>query len=78
VLHLLPTQASVNEVNCRHLTALGQPVLRCKAKHNHSEAKKASDDDADGLEKKILLAESAKVMLTCNLWTAKGILNSNS
>jgi len=27
------------------------------------------------LEKEILLAEGAKVMLTRNLWTAKGILN---
>jgi hypothetical protein len=47
-------------VNCCHLASLGQPVLGCKAKHNHSEAKKASDDDADGLEKEILLAEGAK------------------
>jgi DNA replication protein DnaC len=75
VLHLLPTRATVEEVNFRHLAALGKPVLRCKAKHNHSEAKKASDDDADGLEKEILLAEGAKVMLTRNLWTAKGNLN---
>jgi hypothetical protein len=47
-------------------------VLRCKAKHNHAEAKKASPDDAEGLEKEILLAEGAKVMLTRNLWTSKG------
>lgn len=75
VLHLLPTRAAVHEINCRHLVALGKPVLCCKAKHNHSDAKKASDDDADGLEKEILLAEGAKVMLTRNLWTAKGIFN---
>ena len=75
VLHLLPTRATVDELNCRHIAALGQPVLRCKAKHNHSEAKKSSDEDADGLEKEILLAEGAKVMLTRNLWTAKGHLN---
>ena len=75
VLHLLPTRATVDELNCRHIAALGQPVLRCKAKHNHSEAKKSSDEDADGLEKEILLAEGAKVMLTHNLWTAKGHLN---
>src|SRR6202044_3953442 len=43
VLHLLPTRATVEEVNFRHLAALGKPVLCCKAKHNHSEAKKASD-----------------------------------
>jgi len=47
-------------------------VLHCKAKHNHKEAKSAKDDDADGLEKEILLAEGAKVMLTRNLWTSNG------
>jgi ATP-dependent DNA helicase PIF1 len=72
VIHLLPTRAAVLEFNCRHLSSTGQPVIRYKAKHNHSEAKKASDDDADGLEKEVLLAEGAKVMLTCNLWTSKG------
>jgi ATP-dependent DNA helicase PIF1 len=49
--------------------------LRCKAKHNHAEAKKAKSEDADGLEKEILLAEGAKVMLTRNLWTSKGLVN---
>lgn len=71
-IHLLPTRVAVLEFNCRHLSNIGQPVIRCKAKHNHSEAKKASDDDADGLMKEVLLAEGAKVMLTRNLWTSKG------
>jgi len=74
VIHLLPTRDAVLEFNCRHLSNTGQPIIRCKAKHNHSEAKKASDDDADGLVKEVLLAEGAKVMLTRNLWTSKGNL----
>jgi len=41
--------------------------LHCHAKHNHAEAKKATSDDAEGLEKELLLAEGAKVMLTRNL-----------
>jgi hypothetical protein len=32
----------------------------------------AKSDDADGLEKEVLLAEGAKVMLTHNLWNSKG------
>jgi hypothetical protein len=72
VTHLLPTRSAVLEFNCHHLSNTGQPVIRCKAKHNHLEAKKASDDDADGLVKEVLLAEGAKVMLTRNLWTSKG------
>jgi ATP-dependent DNA helicase PIF1 len=72
VTHLLPTCEAVLEFNSRHLSNTGQPVILCKAKHNHSEAKKASDDDADGLVKEVLIAEGAKVMLTRNLWTSKG------
>ena len=49
--------------------------MHCKAKHNHKEAQKAKSDDADGLENEVLLAEGAKVMLTCNLWTSKGLVN---
>ena len=64
VLHLLPTQASVLEFNCQRLVASAKPVLRCHAKHNHTEAKSAKSNDADGLEKEVLLAEGAKVMLT--------------
>ena len=72
VIHLLPTCDAVLEFNCCHLANTGQPVVHCKAKHNQTEAKKASDDDADGLMKEVLLAEGAKVMLTRNLWTSKG------
>jgi ATP-dependent DNA helicase PIF1 len=75
ILHLLPTRASVFELNKRHLAGSAKPVIICKAKHNHPEAKKASDEDAEGLEKEIFLAEDAKVMLTRNLWTSKGDLN---
>ena len=32
-------------------------------------------DDAEGLDKEVLLAEGAKVMLTRNLWTSKGLVN---
>jgi hypothetical protein len=72
VLHLLPTRAAVLECNTRRLAQLGQPVVRCKAKHSCSIAAKASEEDADGLETEILLAEGAKVMVTRNLWTSKG------
>jgi ATP-dependent DNA helicase PIF1 len=74
-LHLLPTRASVLEFNCHRLVASAKPVLHCHAKHNHGEAKKAKSDDAEGLEKEVLLAEGAKVMLTRNLWTSKGLVN---
>jgi hypothetical protein len=72
-LHLLPTCASVAECNIKQLSQLAKPVVNYKAKHNCPAAKKASDEDADGLETEVLLAESAKIMITHNLWTAKGM-----
>src|SRR6202050_4438838 len=75
VLHLLPTHASVLEFNCRKLIASAKPILRCHAKHNHKEANKVKSDDAEALEKELLLAEGAKVMLNRNLWTSKGLVN---
>jgi hypothetical protein len=38
----------------------GKPVVRCLAKHNSPEANKGSDEDAEGLQKDILLVERAK------------------
>ncbi|KAJ6522692.1 hypothetical protein B0H10DRAFT_1864934, partial [Mycena sp. CBHHK59/15] len=52
-----------------------KPVLRCFAKHNGPEAKKASEEDAEGLQKEVLLAEGARVMITRNVWTSKGLVN---
>jgi DNA helicase Pif1, 2B domain len=71
----LPTWVSVPDFNCRRLVASAKPVLQCCAKHNHKEAKNVKSDDAEGLEKEILLAKGAKVMLTRNLWTSKGLVN---
>jgi hypothetical protein len=72
-LHLLPTKNSVAEYNKLHLVQTAQPVFQCMAEHNCSSAKKASVDDADGLEPMVLLAEGAKVMTTRNLWTSKSM-----
>jgi hypothetical protein len=46
---------------------LGKPVVRCLAKHNSPEATKGSDEDAEGLQKEILLAEGEKIMIPCNV-----------
>ena len=57
VLHLLPTHASVLEFNCCKLVASAKPILCCHAKHNHKEARKVKSDDAEGLEKELLLGQ---------------------
>lgn len=71
-LHLLPTKEAVKQLNTQRLAALGKPVVLCKARHNGTEAKKASEEDAEGLQKEVLLAEGARVMITRNVWTSKG------
>ena len=77
-LHLLLTQTAVNTVNCQHLSSSRKPVLCSKAQHNCSAGTKASEDDAEGFEQEVLLAEGAKVIMTHNLWIAKGkYLDSN-
>jgi hypothetical protein len=73
-LHLLPTKEAVKNLNNHCLAALGKPVIRCRARHNGPEAKKGSEEDAEGLPKEVLLAEGARVMITRNVWTSKGML----
>ena len=67
VIHLLPTHEAVLEPNHCHLANTCQSVICCKAKHNQTDAKKASDDEADGLVKEVLFAVVARVMFTHNL-----------
>ena len=64
-LHLLPTHALVHETNIKLFLnlenlLLGQSII-------------ALQPENDGLEAEILLVEGAKVMVTRNLWTAKGV-----
>ena len=75
VIHLFPTQAAVEDHNHHHLESAHIPVLRCKARHSGGRhAKQATEDQADGLEAELLLAVGARVMLTRNIWTDRGII----
>ena len=74
-LHLIPTVEAVVEYNVAQLQASGQPIATIKAVHTGPNAPKASADDAGGLEAVICLANSARVMLTSNLWVDVGLVN---
>jgi len=76
-LHLCPTNALVDEINESKMSSSGKPVLTLPARNKGPEASKASDDDAEGLAEKLLLMEGAKVMLTRNIWTTKGLTNGS-
>jgi len=64
----------VDEINFSQLAASNKPVLTVPALHKGPGAAKGSEDDAEGLQPKLLM-EGAKVMLTRNLWTAQGLTN---
>ena len=68
----MPRKEDVFSFNWTHLAGSGLPVLKVKAKHSSAEAEKASEEDAEGLAPQVLLSEGATVMITRNLWTAKG------
>ena len=72
VLHLMPTKGSVDQYNHMRLAKCGEPVLILPAKHNFEVARKASDEEAEGLHAKVLISVGASVMLTRNIWTSKG------
>ena len=74
-LCLCPTNALVDEINHNRLGASNKPVLIVPAMHTGAGASKESEDDAEGLQPRLLLMEGAKVMITRNLWTAQGLTN---
>ena len=70
-LHLHPTVEAVVEHNVSKLGINGQPIATIKAISN---AATAPADDG-GLEAVIFLAQSARIMLTSNLWVDVGLVN---
>jgi len=50
-------------------------VLIVPGLHTGTGASKETDDNAEGLQPRLLLMEGAKVMLTRNLWTQQGLTN---
>ena len=74
VIYLFPTWANIKDHNHHYLESANIPVLRCKARYSGGRhAKQATEDQADGLEAKLLLAIGARVMLTWNIWIDRGI-----
>ena len=63
-LYLCPTNALVDDLNHARLGASNKPVLIVPALHTGMGASKESDDNAEGLQPRLLLMEGAKVMLT--------------
>ncbi len=76
-IFILTKWSDVNAINIDQLRSLNAPVAKILAVHTGgNEAKKADSDIAHGLEAKLVLARGARIMLTTNLWTEAGLVNS--
>ena len=74
-LHLFYKKEHVAKYNHEVITKLGSPIARINAINSCTAAASAKSDDAGGLQKVILMAKGAKVMLTSNLWQQVGLCN---
>ena len=74
-LCICPTNALVDDLNHNRLGVSNKPVLIVPAMHTGAGASKESEDNAEGLQPRLLLMEGAKVMITRNLWTPQGLTN---
>ena len=53
------------------------PVARVPSINSSRKAEKCSADEAEGLEPVLFLSQGSRIMLSQNLWTAKGLVNGS-
>jgi ATP-dependent exoDNAse (exonuclease V) alpha subunit len=71
---LYTTRDDVNAINLAELQALNRPCARIQARHDGGQGgSKVSADEAGGLENHVFLSKGARVMVTRNLWSDKGV-----
>lgn len=75
-LRLYGKKSDVNDYNHRKMRDLGVSVRQLKAQHiGGSDAEKASWDTGGNLHPNLPVCMGARVMLTENLWTERGLVN---
>ena len=71
------TRQAAADWNAIKLKELRKPLVVLKARHTGVGGAGRSADDFGGLEARTVLAEGARVSLTKNLWTDKGLFNGS-
>ena len=74
-VRLFSRREDVAEFNVNCLKHSPNCVATINADHNFHEASTANEEIAGGLHSRLHLCEGARVMLTSNLWTEKGLVN---
>lgn len=74
-LRIYGRKVEVNEYNRANMASLNVPVKLIKAKHTGAGADKAPCDAGGNLHAALPLCIGARVMLTENLWTERGLVN---
>ena len=74
-IRIFGRKIDVNEYNQDKMAALNVPVIQLEALHEGHQASDASFDDASNLHKTLPICIGARIMLTENLWTERGLVN---
>jgi ATP-dependent DNA helicase PIF1 len=74
-IHIYGRKAQVDEYNHDKLAATNRPVIQLEAVHEGREAENANFEDGGSLHKILSVSLGARVMLTENLWTERGLVN---
>ena len=73
-LYIIYNNSDVDDYNEVKLTELTEPIFRIDSRHNGEGAKVASIGTM-GLAPYLRICKNARVMIRCNLWKEKGIVN---